>query len=50
MQKPVLGFPSPFYHSTRTTRRRERLARVLGYSAAVLGAAAYYVIICFIFS
>jgi hypothetical protein len=50
MQKPVPGFPSPFFHSTKATRRRERLARVLGCSAALFGAAAYYVLICFFFA
>jgi hypothetical protein len=50
MQKPLPGFPSAFYHSTRATRRRERLARVLGYAAAVATAAAYYVIICLAFA
>jgi len=38
------------YYSTRNTRRRDRLARVLGYSAGIAAAAAYYVIICLAFA
>lgn len=50
MKKPFPGFPSPFCHSTRATRRRDRWRAILGYSAGIAAAAAYYVIICLAFA